>query len=350
MIHGKGKCMKTLVLGKTGLNVTKTAMGCLPVQRCSKEEGVKLLQAAYNGGIRYFDTANAYTDSEEKIGLALADVRKDIVISTKSHAWSREGILSHIENSLKMMKTDYIDLFQFHQVPSVPDPNDPEGPYAGALEAKERGWIRHIGVTAHRITVAEECIESGLFETLQFPFSYISSDRDIALAEKCKAAGMGYIAMKGLAGGLITNVRAAYAFMKQYDNVVPIWGIQKPKELEEWLRVTEEDPDMDEELAAFIRKERQELSGTFCRSCGYCMPCPMGIEIRNCARMNMLLRRSPWQQYMTDEWKAKMDRIEDCIGCRSCASKCPYQLDTPNLLKYMLKDYREFYDSHIGLL
>ena len=342
--------MKTIPLGSTGLLVTKTAMGCLPLQRCEVDYAVKLLQAAYEGGIRYFDTANAYTDSEKKIGLGLADVRDQIVISTKSQARNREGVLAHIENSLHMLKTDHIDLFQFHQVPEVPDPEDSEGAYAGALEAKRRGWIDHIGVTTHRVNVAEDCIASGLFETLQFPFSYISSDRDLALADKCKAAGMGYIAMKGLAGGMLTNVRACHAFMKQYDNVVPIWGIQKLEELEQWLAVAEEDPDMDEELAAFITKERQELSGSFCRSCGYCMPCPVGIEIRNCARMNMLLRRSPWQQYMTPEWQAKMNKIEDCLECRRCASRCPYQLDTPNLLKYMLKDYREFYETHKDLL
>ena len=342
--------MKKIPLGKTGLLVTKTAMGCLPVQRCDEDYAVKLLRAAYEGGINYFDTANAYTDSEKKIGLALSDVRDKIVISTKSQARDKDGVLRHIEQSLRSMKTDHIDLFQFHQVPEVPDPGDPNGAYAGALEAKRRGWIDHIGVTAHKIGVAEECISSGLFETLQFPFSYISSDRDLALAEKCKEAGMGYIAMKGLAGGLLSNVRACHAFMKQYDNVVPIWGIQKLEELEQWLAVTEEDPDMDEELAAFIKRERQELSGSFCRSCGYCMPCPVGIEIRNCARMNMLLRRSPWQQYMTPEWQAKMNKIEDCLECHSCSSKCPYQLDTPNLLKYMLKDYREFYETHKDLL
>ena len=342
--------MKTIPLGNTGLTVTKTAMGCLPLQRCTVEDAVKLLKAAYEGGITYFDTANAYTDSEMKIGLALSDVRDKIVISTKSAAWSKEGVLAHIENSLRMMKTDYIDLFQFHQVPEVPDANDPEGPYAGAIEAKRRGWIRHIGVTTHRVNVAEDCIASGNFETLQFPFSYISAERDLALADKCKAAGMGYIAMKGLAGGMLTNVRACHAFMNEYDNVVPIWGIQHMEELQQWLAVAEEDPVMDEELWTFIKKERQELSGSFCRSCGYCMPCPMGIEIRNCARMNMLLRRSPWQQYMTEEWQAKMAKINDCIECRSCSSKCPYQLDTPNLLKYMLKDYTEFYETHKHLL
>ena len=340
----------TLPLGKTGLTVTRPAMGCLPIQRCSEDEAVSILQKAYEGGIRYFDTANAYTDSEKKIGLALSDVRESIVISTKSAGTDKDTVLSHIENSLKMMKTDYIDLFQFHQVQSVPDPDDPEGAYAGALEAKRRGWIRHIGFTSHRVDVAEQCIASGNFETCQFPFSYISGERDLALADKCREAGMGFIAMKGLAGGLLTNARACHAFMNCYDNVVPIWGIQKPEELEEWLAVAKEDPVLDDELNSVIRKDREELAGTFCRSCGYCMPCTVGIEIRNCARMNMLLRRSPWQQYMTDEWYAKMQKINDCINCRKCVSKCPYGLDQPSLLKYMLKDYNEFYASHKDLL
>ena len=342
--------MKTIPLGSTGLMVTKTSMGCLPLQRCSVDEAVSLLHAAFEGGINYYDTANAYTDSEEKIGLALSPVRDRIVLSTKSAARDKAGVLAHIENSLRMLKTDHIDLFQFHQVPQVPDPEDPEGAYAGALEAKRRGWIDHIGVTTHRVDVAEACVDSGLFETLQFPFSYISAPRDLALADRCRQAGMGYIAMKGLAGGMLTNARACHAFMKSYGNVVPIWGIQRREELEQWLSLAEEDPDMDEELAAFIQQERKELSGSFCRSCGYCMPCPVGIEIRNCARMDMLLRRSPWQQYMTPEWQAKMEKINDCLDCHRCSSRCPYQLDTPNILKYMLKDYREFYETHKHLL
>ncbi|MEY8336491.1 aldo/keto reductase [Lachnospiraceae bacterium 62-35] len=338
--------MKKIRLGKTGLTATKTAMGCLPIQRCEKAEAVRILKAAYEGGINFFDTANAYTDSEVKIGEALSDVRNEIILATKSTAKDKKGILLHIENSLKDLKTDYIDLFQFHNVSEMPDPNDPNGSYAGALEAKKRGWIGHIGITTHRIIVAEESIASGYFETLQFPFSYISGERDLALAEKCKAADMGYIAMKGLAGGLLTNARACYAFMNQYDNVLPIWGIQRMEELEQWLEVWRQDVKMDEELAAFIQKDREQFSETFCRGCGYCMPCPKGIDIKNCARMNMLLRRSPWKKYYSPMWKEMMGRINDCIGCNACKSRCPYQLNTPELLKDMLKDYHEFYEEH----
>lgn len=338
--------MKKIELGRTGLQVSKTAMGCLPVQRCTVEDAVKILRAAYEGGINYFDTANSYTDSEKKIGLALAEVRDNIVISTKSQARDAKTLTEHIENSLRQMKTEHIDLFQFHQMPALPDPEEKDGIYAAALRAKERGLIGHIGITTHSIDVAEKSIESGLFETLQFPFSYISSERDLALAGKCRAAGMGFIAMKGLAGGLLTDAAICYAFMAQYDNVVPIWGIQRPEELEQWLSLARAEPVFDDAVKAKIAADRDELGASFCRSCGYCMPCPMGIEIRNCARMNMLLRRSPWKQYYSAEWRAKMERINDCIGCRQCSSKCPYSLDTPNLLKYMLKDYNEFYEEH----
>jgi len=338
--------MKKLVLGKTGLEVTKTSMGCLPVQRCSIDDGVELLRAAYDMGINYFDTANGYTDSEEKIGLALSDVRDKIIISTKSQARDKAGCAAHIEKSLKMMKTDYIDLFQFHCCTEVPDINNPNDAFAAVLEAKEAGVIKHIGITTHRITVAEESIASGNFETLQFPFSYISSERDISLAQKCKEANMGFIAMKGLAGGLLTNAKACMAFMNQFDDVVPIWGIQRMEELKEWVALAEDDTQMTPELQAIIDSDKAQLAGSFCRACGYCMPCPAGIDIRNCARMDMLLRRSPWQQYFTPEWREKMETINKCLNCRKCASKCPYQLDTPNVLKYMLKDYNEFYEEH----
>ncbi len=338
--------MKKIRLGKTELMVTKPALGCLPLQRCDREYAVRLIRAAYDAGINFYDTANAYTDSESKLGEAFEGIRQNVIIATKSMCRDKEGVLAHLQNSLKMLKTDYIDLFQFHNVPEVPSLEDENGAFAGALEAKKRGYIRHIGVTSHRVDIAEACIETGNFETLQFPFSYISSDRDLALAEKCKQADMGFIAMKGLAGGLLTNTRACHAFMEQYDNVVPIWGMQKLEELEDWIKLSEQEVRLDDELRQRIEEDKKMLEGSFCRSCGYCMPCPAGIYIRDCARMNMLLRRSPWKQYFTPEWREKMKKIEDCLHCGQCKKKCPYGLDTPALLKFMLDDYNQFYEEH----
>lgn len=338
--------MEKIRLGKTDLMVTKTAFGALPVQRVGMEDATKLLRSAYDNGINFFDTANAYTDSEEKIGRALSDVRHDIIISTKSGASDKETVTKHIELSLKRMKTDYIDIFQFHNPSELPDINDPNGAFAAALEAKKKGYIRHIGITNHRINVALEAVKSGNFETMQYPFSYLSISKELELVDKCKKADMGFIAMKALAGGLLNNARACYVFMQQQDNVVPIWGIQRQSELDEFIALSKENPSMTPEIEAIIEKDRKELAQDFCRGCGYCMPCPAGIEINNAARMNMLLRRSPYKPYMTDEWHKKMHKIEECKECGHCKSKCPYGLDTPELLKFMLKDYDEFYNEH----
>ena len=336
--------MQKLRLGKTELMVTRTSFGALPIQRISNEDAVKLLRRAYDAGINYFDTANMYTDSEYKIGLALSDVRHDIVISTKSGGRDKASVTAHIENSLRMMKTDYIDLFQFHNPAEMPSPEDPNGAYAAALEAKRKGYIRHIGITNHRLALAKKCIASGLFETMQFPFSYIGSDEELALPAICREADMGFIAMKGLAGGLLNNARACAAFMRQYDNVVPIWGIQRESELEEFLALdAEENLEISDELQAVINAHRAELADGFCRSCGYCLPCPAGINIPQAARMNCLLRRAPMAQFMTKEYYQEMHKIDACLECRQCVSRCPYSLDTPNLLKKMLADYDEMY-------
>ena len=332
--------MEKIRLGKTGLMVSKTSFGALPIQRISRADAVKLVRRAYEAGINYFDTANAYTDSEEKLGEALHDVREHVVISTKSMGRDKKTVQAHIEQSLRALRTDYIDLFQFHNPAVLPDIGDPDGPFAAALEAKEKGYIRHIGITNHRLKVAHEAIGSGNFETLQFPFCYLATEKDLELVELCRQHDMGFIAMKGLSGGLLNNAEACYAFMRQHPNVVPIWGIQREEELDQWLALTERDPHMTPELRAVIDHDRRELAGDFCRSCA------VGIEIPQAARMAQLLRRSPYRPYMSDEWYAKMHKIENCIHCNACASRCPYGLDTPALLQRQLADYDAFYAAH----
>ena len=338
--------MDQIRLGRTELYVSKTAFGALPIQRISHADAVKLVRRAYESGINYFDTANAYTDSEEELGAALHDVRHEVIISTKSGGGDKKTVQAHIEESLRRLQTDYIDLFQFHNPAQLPDPEDPDGPFAAVLEAKQKGYIRHIGITNHRLKVACAAIDSGNFETMQFPFCYLAAPQDLEIVEKCKAADMGFIAMKGLSGGLLNNAEACYAFMQEYPNVVPIWGIQREEELDQWLELTARDPHVTPEIQAVIDKDRKELAGNFCRSCGYCLPCTAGIDIPQAARMSALLRRSPYQPYMSDEWYAKMHKIEECVHCDACKSRCPYGLDTPALLQAMLKDYDAFYAEH----
>ncbi|MGN0366183.1 MAG: aldo/keto reductase [Suilimivivens sp.] len=327
-------------LGSTGIVVDKNGFGALPIQRISDDEAVYLLKKAYNAGIHFFDTARAYSDSEHKLGIAFEEIRESLFIATKTGALTGEDLRKDLEQSLKMLRTDYIDIYQFHNPPFCPKPGDGSGLYEAALEAKKEGKIRYIGITNHRLGVAHEAIRSGLYETLQFPFCYLAAEKDEELVMECKKANIGFIAMKALSGGLITNSAAAYAHAAQFDNVLPIWGVQREKELDEFLSYIVRPPVMTEEIREEIERDKKELSGDFCRGCGYCMPCPAGIEINNCARMSLLLRRSPSEVQLTEEVQRKMQKIENCLHCNQCRGKCPYGLDTPTLLKKNLEDYK----------
>ena len=341
--------METVTLGATGITVNKNGFGALPIQRISVDEAVKLLRKAYDAGIRFFDTARFYTDSEEKLGKALEGIRDQVYIATKTGAQDAACFWKDLDTSLHNLRTDHVDLYQFHNPSFCPKPGDGTGLYEAMLEAKEKGMIRHIGITNHRLFVAEEAIASGLYETLQFPFCYLSGKQELRLVELCREKEMGFIAMKALSGGLINNSAAAYAFLAQYDNVLPIWGVQREKELDEFLSYIDNPPKMTEEILAVIENDREELKGEFCRGCGYCMPCPAGIEINNCARMSLLIRRSPSQLQLTEEVQEKMKKIENCLHCNQCKGKCPYGLDTPTLLEKNYEDYKRILAGEVDV-
>jgi len=337
--------MSFVTLGKTGIAVEKNAFGCLPIQRIPKEEAVRLLRKAFDGGIRFFDTARMYSDSEEKVGEAFEGIRDQLYIATKSHAKTGEELNEHLSQSLRNLRTDYIDLYQFHQATRCIRPGDGSGLYEAALEAKEQGKIRHIGITTHRFEVALEAIESGLYETLQFPFCYLANEKDLEVVQACKEANVGFIAMKALSGGLLTNAAACAAWLNQYDHVLPIWGVQKESELDEFLDFVSNPPVLDDELSAVVERDRAQLQGEFCRGCGYCMPCPAGIEINNCARMSLMIRRAPTAAWTDEKGQERMRKIEHCLNCGACSAKCPYGLDTPRLLK---ENYRDFFEVVAG--
>ena len=339
--------MDRVTLGKTGITVCRNGFGALPIQRIGKEDAAYLVRKAYENGVNFFDTARVYTDSEEKLGYATSSFRDKIYIATKTAAKNGEDLKKDLETSLSLLKTDYIDIYQFHNPPFCPKPGDGTGLYEAMLEAKKEGKIRHIGITNHRLGVAKEAIESGLYETLQFPFSYISGEKEMELLSMCRERGMGFIAMKGLAGGLLNNSRVCYAFMSQFDNVLPIWGVQRERELDEWLSYNDNPPVMDEEVKSIIEKDRKELSGDFCRGCGYCMPCPMGIQISERARMIQMIRRSPSQGQLGAEAQAMMANIHNCVKCGKCMDKCPYSLPIPTLLEKNLEDYEAIIEGRI---
>ncbi|MBO7563319.1 MAG: aldo/keto reductase [Clostridiales bacterium] len=338
--------MKTITLGKTGITTPQNAFGALPIQRVNTETAVKLLRGAYEGGMTFFDTARSYSDSEIKLGQAFDGMREKIYIASKTQANTPDQFWKDLDTTLTNLRTDHLDIYQFHCASRCYAPGDGTGMYEAMLEAKRQGKVRHIGITAHLIGVAEEIVRSRLYETLQFPFSYLASERDIALVKACEKANMGFIAMKGLAGGLLTDSRACMAFMSQYE-VLPIWGIQREEELSEWLRFFSEPQLMTDEIRAFIEKDKLNLSGDFCRGCGYCMPCTVNIQINQCARMSQMIRRSPSENFKGEFWQGEMAKIENCVDCGICKTKCPYGLDTPNLLRKNLLDYKKIISGEI---
>ena len=328
--------MDNVRLGKTNLEVNKIGFGALPIQRRNMDDSLAILNRAYESGIDFYDTARFYTDSEEKLGKAFEDVRDKIYLASKTAAETPEDFWRDLETSLKELRTDYLDLYQHHNISFCPKEGDEMA--KAMLEAKEEGLIKHIGITTHKITIAHEALDSGLYETLQYPFSYISGEEELKIVKRCKELNVGFIAMKAMGGGLLKNAKASFAYMNQFDNVLPIWGVQHMSELEEFLSF----PNnllVDESLQRDIEEDKKVLGDNFCRGCGYCMPCPEGINISLCTRMSLWIRRFPTEPNMDEKTQQTMHKTKDCIECYACVDNCPYELDIPELLKENYEDY-----------
>jgi predicted aldo/keto reductase-like oxidoreductase len=339
--------METVRLGRTGLVVNKTGFGALPIQRIGMEEAKRILHRAVEAGIHFFDTARGYTDSEEKLGATLDPaLRKKIVLATKAKSEDGEALTQSLHASLKSLRTDYVDILQVHNPQKMPAPDDGSGCYEALLEARRAGKIRCIGLTAHSVDVAIQAARSGLYDTVQFPFSYLSSGKDLEVPGICRDADVGFLAMKALAGGLIRNIPAAFAFMRGYESVLPLWGIQKMEELEEFLALSAAPPVWDAAMEASVEKDRRELSAEFCRGCGYCMPCPAEIDISFVARVELMLSRQPLQKLLDAEGRAKLAKAADCTQCGECRSRCPYGLDTPDLVRRHRECFNNYLHSH----
>ncbi len=332
-----------ITLGRTGLQVHRNAFGALPIQRTEKDEAVRILRRALDGGINFYDTARMYTDSEEKIGAAFSGLRDQVLIATKTRGLTPEAVAKDLDASLAQLKTDYIDVYQLHWAARAYRPGDGSGLYEAMLEARQAGKIRFIGITAHGVDVALDAAASGLYDTVQYPLNYLSSERELGLIELARSNGVGLLGMKVLSGGLLANNPAAcFAFIHQFGNVLPLWGIQTMEQLEQFLAMEADAPALTPKMQAVIAKDRAELDKAFCRGCGYCLPCPADIPISDVARIALTLGRMRWEDFTTPEWQKKVARSAGCIHCGVCAKRCPYGLDTPRLVEENWEFYQRF--------
>jgi predicted aldo/keto reductase-like oxidoreductase len=334
--------MEKTRFGKTELMVSRIALGGIPVMRVSVPDGAALVRESLKLGINFIDTANVYGDSEEKVGLGIKGFPRDkLVIATKTQALDKKTFLEHLDLSLKRMGTDYIDIYQHHNIAS-PKSRDavfaPGGAFEGMEEAIKAGKVQFPGFSSHNLPIALELMKTGRFDVVQLPFNYIdeaAKDEAISLAKKLD---MGFIAMKPMGGGLLHNAELSFRYLLQYTGVVPDPGIEKIEEIREIAAIVERNPSLTEEDKKEIEKLRAEFGSSWCHRCDYCQPCPQGIGISG-----VLTAMSNFKRFSLEKTKAlvgnAIEKAKSCLECGECVKRCPYHLEIPRLLKKSVTEW-----------
>jgi predicted aldo/keto reductase-like oxidoreductase len=337
--------MEKIALGKTGMMVTPLGFGGIPIQRLSTAEAVKVVRRCLDLGINYLDTANGYTTSEERIGKAVKGRRQEVYIATKTFPGTPEIIEANLDLSLKRLATDYIDLYQFHGVNNTETVKrilDPENGLMKVFQkAKKAGKIRHIGITSHQMDVAKALVKTGRFETLMFPFNFITSEPEIELLPECRKRNIGFIVMKPLAGGMLNDATIAFKYLLQFKDIVAIPGIEKVEEIEEIARIYQTSPRLTATDRKKMQRMRDELGTRFCRRCDYCQPCQQGIPISMVMTFPTFVKRLPPDWYLRGFITEGMEKAATCVECGECEARCPYGLP----IREMLKEHYNLYEQ-----
>jgi uncharacterized protein len=339
--------MRYVMLGKTGLEISELGFGGIPIIRLDMDTAIQVLRRAYDQGITFYDTANAYRGSEEKIGRAFEGIREKIIIATKTLQRNAINATKHLENSLRMLKTDHIDLYQLHQIAQEKDwqaVTAPDGALEAVFKAKKEGKIRFIGVTSHNLAMAVKLAKTGLFSTIQFPFNFIEDAAKDKIFPVAIDLGMGIIAMKPFAGGMIDNAEIAIKYLRQFPGVIPIPGYDSVDSVDQITSFYQGPYVLTGTDHELMEKYRQELGKRFCRRCEYCQPCPNGVMITMAMGYKILASRmSP--AVAVDFARVAMESVKECTECEVCLERCPYELPIHD----MLKANYDLYEQHLAM-
>lgn len=319
----------TIRLGKSGLEVTRIGFGGIPIQRLSEQQAIRVIRRAVDGGFNWIDTANAYGNSEERIGKAIGKYpRSTVLVFTKGGGRDPKTLRQQIESSFERLQIDYIDLFQFHNIvnPQLWKTMQENGSFDLLREYREKGRIRHIGASAHAKDAARAVIEHPEIEVLQFPFNFIVEDEGREVVDACREKDIGFIAMKPFGGGALEDAAACIRYLLSVPDIAADPGFEHIDEIEEVLSLWKEDSPLSKENLRNIERLRRELGTRFCRRCGYCMPCPQEVDIVTLMTMETLVKRFPADR-LSEAWIAGAGgSAEKCIECGECEQKCPYEL------------------------
>ena len=336
--------MRYVKLGKTGLKISEVGFGGIPIIRLDKDMAVKVLRRAYELGITFYDTANIYRDSEEKMGRAFEGMRKKIVFATKTFLRDSARAMQHIENSLRMLKTDYIDLYQLHQIAQEKDllaVSASGGALEAVMKAREQGKVRFIGVTSHNLAMAVKLVKTDIFATVQFPFNFIEDEPKDELHKEARKRNMGILAMKPFAGGVIDNAKIAIKFLRRHHDIIPVVGFDSVASVDEVVSFYGRENRVSKKDRELMDKYRVELGKQFCHRCEYCQPCPHGVMITPAMAYKVVASRmSP--AVAVDFSRVMMESVKLCQECGECEERCPYELP----VQEMLKANYDLYEQH----
>ncbi len=316
--------------------VSAIGFGGIPIQGVSFDEAERILKAAVARGINFFDSARGYTDSEEKMGRAFGGARAGIYLSTKSLARSASELAKDIETSLRNLRTETIDLYQLHSIGTLADLERvlaPGGAYEALVEARAAGKIRWLGITGHSREIMLKAIRTGLFDTAQFPFNPIETEWEEEVIPAAKAAGVGTICMKPLAGGALRNRALALRFELSRGMDVVIPGMDAAEQVEENASAGERIAAPDAAELAALEAEKKLWGNSFCRRCGYCLPCPNGLNIPFLFLIDGYYSRYELKDWALARLSALPKKFADCAACGECLEKCPYGLAIPDMMK-----------------
>lgn len=333
--------MRYVELGRTGMMISEVGLGGIPIIRLDTDAAVRILRRAYEQGVTLFDTANAYRDSEDKMGRALQGLRDKVVIATKTIRRDAAAATEQLENSLAMLRTDYIDLYQLHQIAQEKDwqaVTAPGGALEAVVKAKEAGKVRHIGVTSHNLKMAVKLVRTGLFSTIQFPFNFIETDAGAELFPEAREQGMGILVMKPFAGGVIDNADIVFKFLRQYPDAIPLPGCDSEQSVDEVVGFYNRPNLVTDQDNTLMEEYRKKLGKAFCRRCEYCQPCPKDVKITMAMGYQIFVSRMG-PKVAADFARIPMESVAQCEECGECVKLCPYDLPIPKMLKRNYASY-----------
>jgi predicted aldo/keto reductase-like oxidoreductase len=321
--------MRQVTLGRSGLQVSGVGFGGIPIMRLTEADAVKCIRAALDLGVTLIDTATAYADSQSKIGAAIHDRRKGLVLAGKSGSTTRDDMLRDIETAAGQMRTDTIDLYQLHGVNSEEQwqkLSASGGALEGLLEARDQGLVSHVGFTSHSLEVALRLVNEAVFETVQFPFNLVIREAMDELIPACREKGLGFIVMKPMCGGQYDDAELAFKFLNGYPDLVPIPGVERPEEIAEIVSVVAAGTVLEGKELERAESIAAALGRQFCRRCGYCEPCPQGVPVSACMLLESLEKRMLREVLIQGPIPMIAEKGPDCIECGECEEKCPYDL------------------------